>query len=77
MKSAGMKEEERYSLEMIASSYETRNEREEVLWRAFLDMFVKNHNLHALFTFEEVTSAYHAFLQALLDLARASLRLGH
>jgi hypothetical protein len=69
--------DERSTLEMIASSYETRNEREEPLWRAFIDMFVQNHSWHALFTFEEIRNAYHAFLRAQLDIAKASLLLGN
>lgn len=69
--------EERFTLEMIAGSYKTRDEREEPLWRAFIDMFVQNHGWHALFTFEEVLNAYHAFLRAQLDIARASLLFDH
>lgn len=66
------REEERYTLEMIAGSYETRDEREEAFWRAFIDMFAKNHDWHALFTFDEVLRAYHAFLRAWLNIASAA-----
>jgi hypothetical protein len=69
-----MQPEERFTLEMIASSYEVRDEREEPLWRAFMDMFAKNHEMLDLFTFDEVLTAYHAFLQAQLDIAAAAGR---
>jgi hypothetical protein len=36
-------------------------------------MFVKNHDWHALFTFDEVVSAYHVFLRALLTIAAAAV----
>jgi len=32
-------------------------------------MFVKNHDWHALFTFDEVVRAYHEFLRAQVALA--------
>lgn len=64
--------EERCTLEMIDGSYEVRDEREEPLWRAFIETFSKNHSMQDHFTFDEVISAYHAFLRAVLDIARAS-----
>lgn len=75
MKPTETRDEERYTLEIIASSYEARSEQEEAIWRVFIDIFVKNHDWHDCFTFEEVMSAYHAFLQAQLDTAKASLLL--
>ena len=65
-------EEERETLEVIAGSYETQDEREEQMWRAFIDLFVQNHDWHELFTFNEVVSAYHEYLHALIHLAKAS-----
>ena len=64
--------EERYTLEMIAGSYEVRNEREEPLWRAFIETFNKNYSMQDHFIEGEVISAYRAFLRALLSIDRAS-----
>ncbi|GAC1390676.1 MAG: hypothetical protein NVSMB38_08960 [Ktedonobacteraceae bacterium] len=64
--------DERYTLEMIDGSYEVREEQEELLWRGFIDMFAKNHAMSDLFTFEEVVTAYHAYLHAFLKIAQAS-----
>lgn len=52
------RQEERATLEVIDGSYEVRDEREEALWRGFIDMFAKNHAMSDLFTFEEVMTAY-------------------
>ncbi len=73
---ASKRKEERATLEIIAGSYETRDEREEQIWRAFIDWFVQQHDWHDLFTFDEVISAYREYLYALIHLAKASIT-GH
>lgn len=55
------------TLEMIAGSYETRDERFLALWRAFIDHFAQSHGWKELFTFNEVECAYHAYLHALIS----------
>jgi hypothetical protein len=67
-----IKEEERHTLEMIDGSYPVQDEREEQLWRGFMDMFARNHAMSELFTFDEITAAYHAYLRALLNIAAAA-----
>ena len=67
-------EEDRDTLEMIAGSYETRDDREEQIWRAFIDQFAQHHGWHALFSWGEVECAYHEYLRAFIHLSRASGR---
>lgn len=66
--------QEKYTLEVIAGSFPVRDEREETLWRMFVDMFTRNHQMSVLFTFDEVLSAYHAFLRMLINMEAAAGR---
>jgi hypothetical protein len=65
-------QDERYTLEAIASAWEVRDEREEALWRAFVEFFAKNHEWQALFTEDEILRAYHTFLRSLLNIAASA-----
>ena len=66
--------QEKHTLEMIDGSFPVRDEREEALWRAFVAMFAQNHEMSDLFTFDEVLSAYHAFLRLLINMEVAAGR---